>query len=130
MKGAQDIEKIGGKWIQTNEHMSLRSANYQTKVTGKPSNLSYKLNGVKFDGMKNGVLIDAKAGYKQFIDKKNSVFYKWFEKGKKSLMKQAERQVAAAQGAPIEWVCQEKELVEVLKKLFKNKNNIKLTYIP
>ena len=110
--------------------MSTRSACYQTKVTGKPANWSYKLNGVKFDGIKDGVLLDAKAGYKQFINKKNNMFYDWFKKGKKSLINQAERQVAAAQGRPIEWVFQEKETLEVVKRLFNNKYPIKFIYLP
>ncbi len=67
-----------------------------------PASKSYVLNNVKFDGIKDGVLLDAKSGYENFIDKKNGTFLEFF-RGGKALKAQAKRQVAAAQGNPIEW---------------------------
>ena len=41
---------------------------YQEAVTGVPSEIGYRVNGVKFDGFKNGTLIDAKGpGYERFL---------------------------------------------------------------
>jgi hypothetical protein len=99
--------------------MRKRAAEYQTRVTGQPANRSYKVKNTKFDGYKNGKLIEAKANYKQFINKKKNVFHEFFQKkGQKKLLDQAERQVEAANGTPIQWICKDKELVNVLKKLF------------
>jgi hypothetical protein len=99
--------------------MRKRAAEYQTRVTDQSANRSYKVKNTKFDGYKNGKLIEAKANYKQFINKKENVFHEFFQKkGQKKLLDQAARQVEAANGTPIQWICKDKELVNVLKKLF------------
>lgn len=56
----------------------------------------YELNGVKFDGFKDGVLLEAKGlGYANFV--KNGEFAEWFkDTGLKSLLDQVKRQRDAA----------------------------------
>ena len=57
-----------GVWERVNESKSGRARMYQEAVTGVPSEISYRVNGVKFDGFKNGTLIDAKGpGYERFL---------------------------------------------------------------
>ena len=57
-----------GVWERVNESMSARARMYQEAVTGVPSEIGYRVDGVKFDGFKNGTLIDAKGpGYERFL---------------------------------------------------------------
>lgn len=92
---------LSGEWVKVNEGMSAYSRRYQTFITGHEGEV-WLQNGVKFDGMKDGVLLDAKGKYDQFIDKKTGKFRKWF-KGKKGITDEASRQVRASEGAPIRW---------------------------
>ena len=79
-----------GKWEPTNEAMSAAAARYQSFVTGKAANQSYKLNGRKFDGFKNGTLLEAKSGHLKFINPKTGKFHEWFkESGLAKMLKQA-----------------------------------------
>ena len=87
-----------------------------------PFELSYKLNGVKFDGVKNGVLLDAKSGYAKFIDPQSGTFYSWF-RGASSLVEQAERQTLAAQGMPIAWHFDSEKAMRCVQHLLQGKNN-------
>ena len=51
--------------------------------------------------------------------------------GVKGLVAQAERQLKAANGAPIEWHCQEKEVIKCLQEIFRSKGiDIRLIYAP
>lgn len=48
--------------------MSDRAKAYQESVTGVPSEIGYRVDGAKFDGFREGTLIDAKGpGYAQFL---------------------------------------------------------------
>lgn len=60
--------KVAGKWIQANEHMSAAAREYQRFITG--TDQVFLRNGVKFDGLINNVLVDAKAAYGSLIQKK------------------------------------------------------------
>ena len=80
--------------------MSDLSRNYQTQVTGTIQ--EWLQNGVKFDGMKNGRLIEVKADYTNFVNKNTGSYFDWY-KGKDSLIGQANRQINAENGAPIDW---------------------------
>jgi RHS repeat-associated protein len=71
--------KTVGKWITTNESMSVAAAEYQSFITGRAANESYLLNGVKFDGVIKNVLIDAKSGYGNFVNKATGQFQGWFK---------------------------------------------------
>lgn len=121
---------LSGTWKQVNESMSDFSRAYQKQVTGKEG-MVWIQNGVKFDGMKNGILLDAKGKYSQFINKKTGEFYTWFN-GKQSLINEAKRQIKASEGAKIEWHFAEKETLEAVQELFMDENitEIELIYEP
>jgi hypothetical protein len=122
---------LSGQWIKTSESMSKKAADYQSKISGRTHLESYSVNGVKFDGVNGGVLLDAKsAGYKNFVNK-DGEFYSWF-KGSDSLEKQAYSQLRAAQGAPIQWHFQNDLALNATKKLFDKKGirGITLIYTP
>ena len=111
--------------------MSDAAASYQKFITGKSANQSYLLNGTKFDGFAKGVLIDAKSGYANFINKSTGGFHSWF-KGGESLVSQAQRQLKAAGGSPIQWHFQNKAVRDATQKLFNSRgiNGIQLKYTP
>lgn len=56
--------------------MSDFSRNYQPQIAGQEGKVWYQ-DGVKFDGMKDGILLDAKGKHAQFIDKNIGGFYSW-----------------------------------------------------
>jgi Restriction endonuclease fold toxin 5 len=90
-----------GGWQKVNESMPARARAYQAAITGRGANEVYVVNGVKFDGYKGGTLIEAKGpGYGAFVGPSGR-FYRWFE-GTEALVDQAQRQIAAAGGRPIE----------------------------
>lgn len=64
------------------------------------------------------MLLDAKAGLSQFI--KNGSFVSWF-KGADDLVSQAQRQVAAANGNPIQWHFAEQAAADATRKLLKDR---------
>jgi len=114
---------VKGSWIKTSESMSVAAAEYQTSVTGQAANNSYLVNGVKFDGILNGVLVDAKSGMGNFVNKTTGEFQGWF-KGARSLVDQAKRQIGAAEGTKIQWFFENKKVMQATQKLFKE-NGIK-----
>lgn len=111
--------------------MSTAAKTYQSFVTGRPWNESYLLNGTKFDGYINGILVDAKSGYSSFVSKATGEFYDWFS-GKQSLLSQARRQIAAADGNRIRWVFQNENVMEATRVLFEQYgiDGIELMCIP
>ena len=120
-----------GNWVSENTNgWSSAAKEYQEYVTGVPAGTAYKVNGVNFDGFKNGVLQEAKSSYDNFVAKDGN-FQSWFA-GKESLLDQARRQLQAADGVPIEWNFSSQKTLDATKKLFeKNKiKGIKLKYKP
>ncbi len=117
IKGGKKI--LSGRWKTVNESMSDFSRAYQKQITGKEG-MAWVQNGVKFDGMKDGVLLDAKGKYAQFIDKNTGEFYEWFS-GKDSLIAEARRQIDASEGAKIQWYFAEEESLNVVQDLFMDK---------
>jgi hypothetical protein len=109
--------------------MSAASAAYQARVTGLKAGTAYVVKGVKFDGFANGVLIEAKARYAQFI--KAGEFRKWF-RGKGGFIKQAKRQLAAANGTPIQWRFAEEAAANATRAWFKNRgiSGIDIVHVP
>jgi hypothetical protein len=95
--------------------MSAASAAYQARVAGSKAGTAYMVNGVKFDGFANGVLIDAKAGYARFVQ--GGTFRPWF-RGAKGFIKQAKDQLAAAKGTPIQWRFADEEAANATRMLF------------
>lgn len=114
-----------GQWTNVNESMSPNSRVYQEAITGA-SNMSYVQNGVKFDGMIDDVLIECKAGYSQFINKKTGELFSWFN-GKQGFIDQALRQLNASGGNKIKWFFQE-DVAILVSKIFSD-NNIDITCI-
>jgi RHS repeat-associated protein len=116
-QGANAAQGAVGRWVQANESMSTRAAAYQARVTGSAAGQVYLLNGVKFDGFVGGTLIDAKgAGYANFV--RNGEFVDWF-RGGDALVEQAQRQVQAAGGTPIQWHFAESAAAGAAQKLLK-----------
>ena len=111
--------------------MSEASRNYQKFITGASDGMVYKVNGVKFDGFKNGMLIEAKGNYLQFVNKKTGEFQKWFS-GKDSLVSQANRQINAANGTKIQWFFNDETSLNAVKNLFSKENitDIELIFKP
>jgi len=110
--------------------MSKAAAQYQQHITGKVATESYLIDGVKFDGIKNGVLLDAKYGYASFMNKNTRKWHKWFT-GQDPLKAQAERQIKAAQGMPIEWHFENKQIRDLVAKTLSEKyKEITCIYTP
>jgi hypothetical protein len=82
--------------------MSQASRDWQKLVTGRDEKLVYSVNGADFDGFKSGKLLEAKGNYDQFFEAGQPKSW-WENTGGRSMLKQAENQVAAASGTPIEW---------------------------
>ncbi|MBQ2802855.1 MAG: hypothetical protein IJF07_03045 [Lachnospiraceae bacterium] len=107
---------LSGQWEKVNESMSEFSRTYQKQITGKEG-MAWVQNGVKFDGMKDGVLLDAKGKYAQFIDKNTGEFKDWFS-GKQDFIDEAKRQINASEGAKIQWYFAEEESLAAVQDLF------------
>jgi hypothetical protein len=75
------------------------------------------------------VLIDAKGRYARFI--KDGKFRRWF-RGAKGFVKQAKRQLAAANGTPVQWRFAEEAAADVTRKLFKDEKifGIDIVHVP
>lgn len=98
--------------------MSVAATEYQTFITGRSANESYLLKRVKFDGLIDDVLVDAKSGYGNFVKKSTGEFYDWF-KGSKGLVEQARRQIGAAEGNKIQWYFQNNSAMRATQNLFR-----------
>lgn len=84
-------------------------------MTGANAGTAYVVNTVKFDDFADGVLIEAKARYAQFV--KGGRFRSWF-RGWKGFIRQAGRQRAAANGTFIQWRFSEKAAANATRALF------------
>lgn len=96
-----------GKWVEVCrarhglEHQSRMSGQPIRDRNGKLYINEYEVNGVKFDGYRDGILYEYKDKYANFIGK-NKGFREWFE-GAQDARKEALDQVAAAKGIPVVW---------------------------
>ncbi|WP_241758881.1 Tox-REase-5 domain-containing protein [Pyxidicoccus parkwayensis] len=118
-----------GQWGPAKESMSDRARRYQEQVSGHSADEAYWVGGVgkngvgvKFDGFKDGVLLEAKGpGYaNKFLD--NLKAKVWFEKsGAKALVEQARRQLRATEGtgASIRWHIAEQKTADAIGELFR-----------
>ena len=126
--GAEDAGP--GAWGSASESMSARAAAYQEQITGRAAGSVYRVNGVKFDGYSDGVLQDAKGpGYANFV--KDGTFEPWYS-GSADLVAQAQRQLAAAGGTPIEWSVAEPEAAVAIRNLLASEgiSGIKVVNVP
>jgi hypothetical protein len=130
--GQSALARGPGQWQPVKESMSRRAARYQEQVSGQPVDQSYLVRGVRFDGFKDGVLLEAKGpGYtNKFTDKLAPK--PWFSKGARNLVDQALRQLKVANGTPIRWHVAEAKVVEAIRKLFKDKgvHGIEVVHTP
>jgi hypothetical protein len=121
--------------------MSARARRYQEQITGHSADDAYwvggmrtKAGGVKFDGFKDGVLLEAKGpGFaNKFLDNLEPKI--WFESGAKDLVEQARRQLRAAKGtgASIRWYIAEQKTADAIQLLFKKEKvfGIDVVYAP
>ena len=106
------------------------TTNDYTYVTGREGEV-WVQNGVRFDGMRDGVLLEAKDHYSQFIDVNTGEFYDWFG-GQSSLLDEASRQIAVSEGALIEWHFSEERTLHAFEQLFSSQNieGISLVFDP
>ncbi|WPB80417.1 Tox-REase-5 domain-containing protein [Archangium violaceum] len=113
-----------GEWGPVKESMSRRAARYQEQVSGRPVSESYTVRNVRFDGYKDGVLLEAKGpGYaNKFTDKLAPK--RWFVRNARKMVEQAQRQLGAANGTPIHWHVAEANVAEAIRLLFKD-NGVK-----
>jgi len=108
-----------GQWSPVKESMSRRAARYQEQISGRPMGESYIVRGVRFDGFKDGVLLEAKGlGYANKFTAQMSP-KKWFTKGAEGLRDQAVRQSLAANGVPIRWHVAEAKAADAIRAILK-----------
>lgn len=106
-----------GKWVsESTAGWSGRAKFFQETITGVRAGNAFEVNGVKFDGLVNGVLVEAKSSYDGFVNKSGQ-FSDWFT-GKADLIDQARRQIGAADGAKIEWHFATEKSMNATKDLF------------
>jgi hypothetical protein len=111
-----------GQWVRV-KPSAIESANrYQEQVTGRPASDVYKVDGIEFDGFKDGVLLEAKGpGYRSFFQP-NGKPMPWYEKSGHfdQLMNQAQRQSLLARqlGLPLRWHVADAEVARFLRRLF------------
>ncbi|XHF22478.1 restriction endonuclease fold toxin 5 domain-containing protein [Corallococcus interemptor] len=121
--------------------MSPRARAYQEQITGHTADEAYwvggtstKDGGVKFDGFRDDVLLDAKGpGYSAFFNEDLSP-KNWFTLSGKAeeLATQGARQVEAVHGMGIriEWHVAEKHAADSIRKLLEGKNVTEIIVIP
>ncbi|MCB9762667.1 MAG: hypothetical protein H6739_22900 [Alphaproteobacteria bacterium] len=121
-----------GKWVPETGGMPPRARRYQSQVTGAPEGYVYEVDGVKFDGFEDGVLIEVKGeGYKGFIEKGGNEWQGWFTKGD-DLLQQMERQSAVAGRTQVHGHVAEKEFAEFLSEraVLKGWDNVTVIWTP
>jgi hypothetical protein len=115
-----------GQWGPAKESMKPRARRYQEQVSGHSADDAYwvggmstQADGVKFDGFKDGVLLEAKGpGYAKFFDDLEPK--DWFRhSGASGLVEQARRQSQRVRGMGIriEWHVAEAAAAEAIAQL-------------
>ncbi|GGH18344.1 hypothetical protein GCM10007352_29000 [Mucilaginibacter phyllosphaerae] len=125
-------KSLTGTWVKESiSGWSENAVHYQEFITGVKAGQTFEVNGYNFDGFRNGVLLDAKSGLGNFVDKQTGTFKSFF-KGQESLVIQARNQLGAANGTPIEWNFEIKAVRDAMEKLFEKRGvkGISLKYTP
>ncbi len=115
-----------GQWGPVKESMKPPARRYQEQISGHSADEAYwvggmstKAGGVKFDGFKDGVLLEAKGpGYEKFFDGLEPE--DWFQNsGARDLVEQARRQSEKVRemGVLIEWHVAEAGAAEAIRRL-------------
>jgi hypothetical protein len=118
-----------GQWGSAKESMKPPARRYQEQITGHSADDAYwvggmstQAGGVKFDGFKDGVLLEAKGpGYAKFFEGLEPK--EWFRNsGAQGLVEQAQRQSRKVRGMgiPVRWHVAEKAAADAFRELFKN----------
>jgi len=120
-----------GQWGPAEEKgMSERARAYQEQISGHSAEDAYWVGGVgkgsggvKFDGFKDGVLLEAKGpGYAEFFEGLRPKT--WFERsgGADELVRQAARQLETVRGRgiAIQWHVAEKSAADAIRKLLRD----------
>src|SRR5262245_49684963 len=88
------------------------------RAGGKRSGEAYVVNGIRFDGFDATGLVEVKGpGYASLLNRNDEFRY-----GAPKLLRQAQNQVAAAQGTPITWHVAEEAAADAMRKLFQSEN--------
>ncbi len=108
-----------GQWIPENTVMPDSSAaRYQSQVTGQDPGWAYRVNDVRFDGYRDGTLLEAKGpGYQSLFERMGG---KPFFQGARNIVAQAGRQLAVAGGTPIEWHVAEEAAADTIRNLLED----------
>ncbi|WP_223741541.1 Tox-REase-5 domain-containing protein [Corallococcus sp. AS-1-12] len=130
-----------GQWGPAKESMSTRARRYQEQISGHSADDAYwvggaspQAGGVKFDGFKDGVLLEAKGpGYAKFFEGLEP--REWFRSsGAQGLIDQAQRQsdTIRGMGIPIEWHVAEKHAADAIRRLLEDAEvkGIKVIHTP
>ncbi|WP_324291352.1 Tox-REase-5 domain-containing protein [Corallococcus sp. bb12-1] len=115
-----------GQWGTAEESMSARARRYQEQISGHSADEAYwvggtstKAGGVKFDGFRDDVLLEAKGpGYAKFFEGLKPK--EWFRhSGAVGLVEQARRQTQKVMGTGIriEWHVAEANAVNPIRRL-------------
>ena len=122
-----------GAWGPSHEGFTGLARTYQEFITSHPIANAYIVEGptgpVKFDNFANGMLIDAKADYQQFVDK--GAWDTWFQ-GDQKFLADAFRQTQAAGGTPIQWVFLQQPMAQRIARLLEENGitNINVVWKP
>lgn len=132
LDGVPDLARVSdgpGNFRRVNDRHSATSAAYQQQVSGFPSDFTYNVNGVEFDGYLDDVLLEAKGPN-----------YAWmvtdgqFRPGMNVIdgsLDQARRQIQAADGVPVQWHVMEPEAAQAFRDLFRREGiDIEVIHAP
>ncbi|NOK33619.1 hypothetical protein HMI49_10455 [Corallococcus exercitus] len=124
-----------GKWGPTKESMSERARRYQEQISGHSADEAYWVGDVKFDGFRDGVLLEAKGpGYANKFQE-GLAPKRWFkDTGAEALVDQASRQTKRVQGMGfrIRWHVAEERAADAIQQLLKRAglNEIEVVHTP
>jgi len=130
--GKSAAGEVLGKWVsESTTGWSKRTVSYQEQISGVEAGTAFEVNGVRFDGVRNGELLEAKSSYDAFVNSKTGEFQNWF-KGADALIDQAKRQIQAANGTPVEWNFSSEKSLNATRILFEDNGvkGINLKYTP
>jgi hypothetical protein len=120
-----------GQWGPADEKgMSGRARAYQEQIAGHSAEDAYwvggvgkQSGGVKFDGFKDGVLLEAKGpGYAEFFEGLEPKQWFLHSGGAQELVRQARRQfeTVRGRGIAIQWHVAEKRAADAIRQLLRN----------
>lgn len=117
--GAEFMEKEGpGAWYKL-KYNNLNAAKYQSARNGRPLGWDYYYNKVKFDGYRDGALLECKNNWKSLVSKRKGDFYGFI---KHVILKQAKTQQTASNGMKVIWEWSDQEAGDACRKLFQDNN--------